>query len=196
MDIILTNIYIFVMAVVLAVLEIQIEGAHGWAKNLPTWRPKNPNFFTKLYKGVMSGKEMTGYHLSMFALVFLIFGLPYVFGMPLTLEDGFKTFSFYLLFCAVWDFYWFVLNPWYPLSKFKKEHLDFHHPTWFLGIPTDYWGATMVSLVLCLTGQFFLQMPDLLSWWAINYLLFIIETVLLVLFSLYILKIDKWHPQE
>lgn len=28
------NIYIFFMALVLAILEIQIEGAHGWAMNL------------------------------------------------------------------------------------------------------------------------------------------------------------------
>jgi len=39
MDVITTNIYIFVMATVLALLEIQIEGANGWARNLPTWRP-------------------------------------------------------------------------------------------------------------------------------------------------------------
>lgn len=38
-EIITTNLYIFIMATVLAILEIQIEGKHGWAKNLPTWRP-------------------------------------------------------------------------------------------------------------------------------------------------------------
>ncbi|MBI4036842.1 hypothetical protein HY385_00245, partial [Candidatus Daviesbacteria bacterium] len=76
MDIMLTNIYLFLMATVLAILEIQIEGKHGWAKNLPTWRPKSQSFFVKLYSKMMSGKEMTGYHLSMFSFVVLIFHLP------------------------------------------------------------------------------------------------------------------------
>ena len=35
-SIIISNIYLFVLAVVLAILEIQIEGKHGWAMNLPT----------------------------------------------------------------------------------------------------------------------------------------------------------------
>jgi hypothetical protein len=34
MTLIITNVYIFVMALVLAVLEIQIEGKNGWAKDL------------------------------------------------------------------------------------------------------------------------------------------------------------------
>lgn len=196
MNIIITNVYIFVMALTLAILEIQIEGKNGWAKNLPTWRPKNPNLFTKLFSKIMSGKEITGYHLSMFSLVFIILGLPFVFGFPFTLENFLKVFSFYLLICAVWDFLWFVLNPWFPLKQFKKEHLSFHHPQWFLGIPTDYWGATVITFLLALGGQFLGHIPGLLSWWVINYCLFIFQIILVILFSLYALKIDKWHPQN
>ena len=36
MTLIITIVYIFVMALVLAVLEIQIEGRNGWAKDLCT----------------------------------------------------------------------------------------------------------------------------------------------------------------
>lgn len=35
------------MATVLALLEIQIEGEGGWAKNLPTWRPHPDNVIGK-----------------------------------------------------------------------------------------------------------------------------------------------------
>lgn len=84
-SIVIANIYLFVMATAFAVLEIQIEGEHGWAKNLPTWRPKSHTWYIKLYSRIMSGKELTGYHLSIFSLAFLVLGLPYVFGYPLTL---------------------------------------------------------------------------------------------------------------
>lgn len=86
MNIIVTNIYLFIMAVVLAIVEIQIEGQHGWAKNLPTWRPDSTKWYAKLYGKMMSGKDLTGYHLSMFIFVFMILNLPYVFGLSLTKE--------------------------------------------------------------------------------------------------------------
>lgn len=196
MDIILTNIYIFAMATVLAVLEIQIEGQHGWAKNLPTWRPHSSKWYVKLYSKIMSGKEMTGYHASMFTFVILIFHLPYVFGLGFNLEHWIKTLSLILSFMVFWDFYWFVLNPYYPLKKFKKEHLDFHHLKWFLGIPTDYWGGIAASLVVLVPVAYFLNLHYLYQWWLINFGLFMGETLLLILFSFAVLNIDKWHQDS
>jgi len=194
MNIILTNIYLFVLATVLAILEIQIEGQNGWAKNLPTWRPKIQSFFVKIYSRFMSGKEMTGYHLSMFAFVLLIFGLPFVFGFPFTIENLLKTVSFYFIFCILWDFLWFVLNPWYPLSQFKGRILGFHHKKWLWGIPTDYWGGAVISLlvVLPLLGVD----KSIINWWLINMAMFCGETALLILFSLLILKIDHWNERK
>lgn len=61
-EILPVNIYLFITATVLAILEIQIEGKHGWAKNLPAWRPKGRNPAVRFYSRMMSGKEMTGYH--------------------------------------------------------------------------------------------------------------------------------------
>lgn len=193
--VIITNIYLFVMATVLAVLEIQIEGKHGWAKNLPAWRPKGRNLVVRLYSRMMSGKEMTGYHLSMFAFVLLLFHLPYVFGLSFSLEHWLKTASFFFMFVVLWDFLWFVLNPHYPLKQFKKEHLDFHHKKWLLGVPTDYWGGVLISLLVLLpliVGQ---GMTDLAGWWVINLLLFGAQTMFVALFSLYVLQIDKWHQK-
>ena len=48
---IILKLFIFsiVMAYIMAKLEIEIEGQHGWAAKLPTWRIKNK--FTKLFWG-------------------------------------------------------------------------------------------------------------------------------------------------
>jgi hypothetical protein len=196
LPVVATNVYVFIMAVVLAILEIQIEGKNGWAKNLPTWRPNSSKWYVKIYSKMLSGKEMTGYHATMFTFVILIFNLPYVFGLSLTLEHWIKTLSLILFFMVFWDFFWFVLNPWYPLSKFKKEHIGFHHLKWFLGIPTDYWGGVAASFIVLTPVAFFLNLNYLYSWWLVNFGMFMGGALLLILFSLYILKIDKWHQSE
>lgn len=184
MSLILINIYIFILATVLAILEIQIEGEHGWAKNLPTWRPAAGKWYTKLYGKIMGGREFTGYHLTMFIFVLLIFHLPYVFGLPFTIDHWLKTLSFYFIFVGLWDFLWFVLNPHYPLSRFKKEHI-WWHKKWFLFAPIDYYFLLIFSfLVILPTGDY--------SWWISNVLLFAIQIILLILFTLYVLKIDNW----
>ncbi|MCD4705862.1 hypothetical protein K8R61_02150, partial [bacterium] len=77
--------YIFIMALVLAILEVQIEGKNGWAASLPTWRPSEKERYVKFFKKIMGGKEMTGYHLSMFSFVALIFHIPFFFGLSWSL---------------------------------------------------------------------------------------------------------------
>ena len=171
------------MALVLAILEIQIEGANGWAKNLPTWRPSPGHPVAKIYAKMMSGKELTGYHTAMFGLVFLIFNLPYFFGLTFTLEHWLKTLTFFFIFIALWDFLWFVFNPFHPLKNFAKENPN--HKSFLFGMPLDYYYALTISAVIALLGGF-------LSWWLANMGLFIIETILAILFSLYVLDIDNW----
>jgi hypothetical protein len=193
MNILLTNLYIFILAMVLAILEIQIEGEAGWAKDLPTWRPKG-TWYVKFYEKLMSGREFTGYHLTMFTLVFLIFHLPYVFGLPFNLTDELRTLSFFFIFVILWDFLWFVLNPHYPLSKFKKEHI-WWHKSWFLGAPVDYYGGIILSLLIVTIPTLFTFPLSLITnfiWWISNILLFAFFTFSLTLFTLYVLKIDHW----
>src|SRR6476469_4487627 len=57
--------YFFFIALILAHLEIQIEGPHGWAEKLPTWRWDGP--------GVRRwfGKPVTGYHLCLVMFILL-----------------------------------------------------------------------------------------------------------------------------
>src|SRR5437667_875685 len=66
--------YFFLLAFVLAHLEIQIEGPHGWAEKLPTRRWDGP--------GVRRwfGKPVTGYHLCLLTLLFLFLHVPQFYG--------------------------------------------------------------------------------------------------------------------
>lgn len=194
MDLIITNVYLFVLAVVLAILEIQIEGAHGWAQNLPTWRPTNIKF-RKIYQKIMSGKEPTGYHLIMFTFVLLILHLPYVFGLELTLFNWLKTISFFFMFIVLWDFLWFVLNPHYPLKHFTKEHI-WWHKKWWGWLPTDYYFGIIISFLVLIPITLDPGRRAIFDWWIINLILFIIETLVVIGFAFFVLKINNWRRRK
>lgn len=192
--VIITNIYLFILACVLAILEIQIEGEHGWAKNLPTWRPKKETWFIKLYTKFMSGREVTGYHMTMFSFVVLILHLPYVFGLPFNLWDWSMTISFFFIFVILWDYLWFVMNPHHPLKQFTKEHI-WWHKKWVWGAPRDYYISVLLSFIVLLPAVYHYRSIWLIDWWLINIALFTIETFILIAFTIYVLKIDNWKKK-
>ncbi len=186
-----TNVYIFILAVVLAILEIQIEGPHGWAKNLPAWKPHTHHPLAKLYARFMNGKQLTGYHVAMFIFVFLIFHLPYAFGLEFTLVSWLETLSLFFMFIVLWDFLWFVLNPHYPLSNFKKGMIEWHaHWLWFA--PVDYYSGLILSFLIILPLSFTSLGNDIFIWWATHLELFAIQTIIVSLFTLKVLDIDNW----
>lgn len=193
MDTLITNIYLFVMATTLAILEIQIEGEAGWAKNLPTWRPHPDHPVAKIYAKMMSGKQLTGYHTAMFFFVLLIFHLPYVFGLQFNLENWLKTLSLFFIYIALWDFLWFVLNPYYPLKNFAKDNPN--HKEFLWGLPLDYYYAIAFSLILAVIAQYFFGISGFLNWWGINFGLFAGETMAVTLFSIYVIDIDNWQKK-
>ena len=41
LELIVESVYMYLIVLVLALLEIQIEGQYPWAEKLPTWRKKN-----------------------------------------------------------------------------------------------------------------------------------------------------------
>lgn len=194
-QLLLINFYLFVMALFLAVLEIQIEGEHGWAKNLPTWRPRQDSWYTKVYSSIMSGKELTGYHLTIFLFLLLVFHLPFVFGIGWNFGLWVKVLSFYFMFLVVWDFLWFVLNPHYPLRQFKKEHV-WWHKKWLLGLPVDYYSGILVSLLILLPAKFMYGGVGLLSWWFANIRFFAIDLIVVILIAEFVIGINNFGKEE
>ena len=54
-------VFLFVYALLFALVEIEIEGPYGWAERLPTWfRVTTPA--ARFYGLFMRGKPLTGYH--------------------------------------------------------------------------------------------------------------------------------------
>ena len=192
MSIIFTNLYLFIMATVLALLEIQIEGPQGWAKNLPTWRPDPNRPIAKLYSKMMSGKELTGYHALLFPFIILIFHLTFFLGTPFSWENEAKILSLYFIFIALEDFLWFVLNPYHPLKNFAKQNIN--HKSFFLGMPTDYYFAILMSLLVVIP-IYLMGNSGIIAWWSENVVLFVVETVAVILFSIYVLDIDNWNKR-
>jgi len=180
-------IYLFVMALILAILEVQIEGKHGWAANLPTWRPRADKWYTKLFKWFAGGKGMTGYHLSIFSFVFLIFHLPFFWGVSWSLAREAETLAIFAIFLPVWDYLWFVVNPHFTVKDFKGEHI-FWHRSWFLKLPVDYWFAFLSSLMWALIANYFLN-PGYLINWLVMVVVFLILTILTKSF------IKKFKPE-
>jgi len=193
-EIIISTIYLFILAIVLAILEIQIEGKYGWAKNLPTWRPTQDNWLVRAYTKFMSDREPTGYHMSMFTFVLLIFHFPYVFGQVLNLTNWLMTMSLFFIFIVLWDFLWFVFNPHHPLKKFTKQHILWHKK-WWAGAPLDYYLSILVSLIILLPAVFYNDIWYLFTWWLAHILLFTIQTLIVIWFSLVVLKIDNWEKK-
>lgn len=142
-------IFDLIIAFALAKLEIQIEGKHGWAENLPTWRIKNK--FTKLIWGE---QPYTGYHFWIFTCIFLLLHFPFVLNPNLwnpSIELLIIAHSF--IGIIIEDFLWFVLNPFYGFRKFDYTHAPWHKH-WKFKLPTLYFKLTAVIIVF--TGLAFI----------------------------------------
>jgi len=183
----LQPIYIFLLALILAILEVQIEGAHGWAKNLPTWRANPQKWYAKIYTKIMGGKEMTGYHLALFSMIFILFHFPYASGLNWTISNEISTIIFFLFFIVVEDYLWFVVNPHFTVKNFKINHL-FWHKKWLLKLPRDYWTAVLLSLILALIKNYYYT-PGFIKNWAIAAGILLILTIATKLF------IKKFKPE-
>ncbi len=133
-----------VLATLFALLEIQIEGPHGWAAGLPTW--KISNRWTRL---LYSSKPLTGYHLYTLLFTLLAAHLPFGLAMvPFTWRMEARALAFFVLFWVLEDFLWFVLNPAFGWKRFRRDHIWWHAPHWWWIMPRDYWVFIPVGLVL------------------------------------------------
>ncbi len=123
-----------------AMVEIQIEGASGWAAALPTWRIEKH----WLLDIVWGGRALTGYHAWIFSFMILVFHLPFAMFARWSFKLEARAIGGVLLFWIIEDFAWFLANPDYGWSHFDPRHVPWHKH-WVLGLPTDYYTFTAVG---------------------------------------------------
>ena len=150
MKLMIYGMFVFsvVLAFIAAKLEIQIEGKHGWAKNLPTWKVQN-----RLTRMIWGEQAITGYH-----VWFLLFNIawsqfPFVLGVPWSIAMELKILSIMFFAILMEDFFWFVLNPAFGFRKFNAKHATWHL-RWFWGVPTWYIQVLVLVLGLLVVGGF------------------------------------------
>jgi hypothetical protein len=139
-------LFLFGYALLFALVEIEIEGPHGWAERLPTWfRITTPS--ARLYGLFMRGKPLTGYHAVMFVLPLWSFHIGFFGGVPWSWGAEAATLAAYMIWVVAWDFIWFLLNPRFGWARFRRGEV-WWHGTWIARFPIDYWSALVVSLAV------------------------------------------------
>ncbi len=124
-------------------VEIEIEGAGGWAANLPTWRIEKHWLLDLLW----GGRPMTGYHAWVFPFIALFFHFPQVFAGRCSWRAEAKIIACIMLFWVTEDFLWFVLNPAFGIARFSPAAVPWHKH-WLYLAPVDYWVALGLVIVL------------------------------------------------
>lgn len=142
--VLLLLIWVALLGLFFAQVEIQIEGSAGWAANLPTWRIEQ-HWLLDIFWG---GRPMTGYHAWIFPFIALFFHLPLIFMQQWSWRLEARVIACILLFWIIEDFLWFIFNPNFGLAHFSPAHIPWHKH-WLLFAPTDYWvGLSSAAILL------------------------------------------------
>lgn len=142
-------VFTIILSLLVAKLEINIEGEHGWAEKLPTHRIKN-----KITDLMLGGAHLTGYHFWLFSTIIFLLHLPFLMGIGWDLAAELKTLGYFFIFLIVEDFLWFVLNPAFGLRKFTKTHIHWHK-NWIGFLPKNYYLGIFLSLSSFLLASLF-----------------------------------------
>jgi hypothetical protein len=148
MHILAGSAFLFALAVLFAVFEVEAEGKYGWGEKFPTWY-RTRGFVAKLY-GTITSKPLTGYHAALFFVPILIFFWPMVSTSTLSWAGTLSAFSDYFAWVVLWDFCWFILNPYYGIKRFRRKYVWwFSKEPWIAGrVPLGYINAWVMSLFL------------------------------------------------
>ena len=134
-------VFVFLISIFYSLIEIEIEGKDGWMTKIPT---------PKILK--IGDKEMTLYHIYM--LVLIIISFIFQNKMNLTLSSFLYSTSNVLLFLLLEDIFWFILNPYFTINKYKKENIWWHaKQPWILGMPLHNYIISIVIILISLFTQ-------------------------------------------
>ncbi|TAL18399.1 hypothetical protein EPN96_01120 [bacterium] len=137
--------WVLTLAFFFAKAEIQIEGANGWASNLPTWRVEG-HVLLGLFWG---GRTLTGYHAWIFSFMALVFHTPLILSGKFARKLWSRSLGSLMLFWIAEDFIWFALNPAYGIAKLAPQFVPWHK-NWLLGWPSDYLTFSTLGALLIL----------------------------------------------
>jgi hypothetical protein len=135
--------WVALLALFFAQVEIQIEGAAGWAASLPTWRIESH----WLLDIVWGGRPMTGYHEWVFPFIALAFHLPVFVSGHWSWRLQMRIVAAIMLFWVIEDALWFVMNPAFGWAKLSPAHVPWHKH-WWGPLPVDYWVSGTIGLAL------------------------------------------------
>ena len=135
--------FVFIVSITTALMEIQIEGANGWAGCLPSWR-----FAPAWMRNFLNGKDLTGYHLYLNLHMLALFHFP-MFFVEWSVFLELTILSLFFGCMIVEDFLWFVLNPHFGWTSFKNGKVSWY-TRWVGGFPLDYYLWLFVSAVCAL----------------------------------------------
>ena len=116
-------VFIVLYSFIKAYFEVQIEGRHGWAEKLPTWK-WGPNKYTRIFMG---DRPLTGYHCGLWSVEFLLPLFPFIGGLvEWEWRFVFAYFSLLLLAGGLEDYLWAKFNG----LEFNKNNLPWFEGRW------------------------------------------------------------------
>lgn len=125
--------WVLLLAFFFAQVEVQIEGAQGWAAGLPTWRIE-AHPLLDLFWG---GRPLSGYHAWVFSFMALAFHLPVFMAGRWSLLLEARILGSIMVFWIAEDFLWFLVNPAFGWSRFSPSFIPWHKH-WLGWVPLDY----------------------------------------------------------
>ena len=138
--------FMVLMALILALWEIQMEGKDGWAAKMPCWRI-NKGWLVRL----TGGRPITGYHVFMTLFLVAMVHLPIFFVSWSWRLEGLLV-GFYIGMVLMEDFLWFVFNPYYGIKSFRKGKI-WWHDKWWGPVPSFYWILIVIAALLLYFGR-------------------------------------------
>lgn len=172
------SLFWFLVAMSIAIFEIELEGKYGWAEKSATWSRKfMPPKVLRLFSGA---RVLTGYHIFLNIFLLLFMHSPFFFGVEFTVIAELNLLAIYLIWTIFWDFLWFILNPFYGWAKFSPKAVWwFGEEPWLMNkLPVKYFIQIGISLSLVIISIYLGAGTNLLKNHLVFILLFIFYTIL------------------